>query len=348
MIHLLYGDDELTIAETLSSIKRDAEPSDVGDLNTTVFEGREVSFAELSATCDTVPFLSERRLVIVQGLLTTFELKPAAQSRSKRTTNRASSPKLGEWDALAGYLTRIPNTTSLVFVEEKLSRRNPLLVAIYSNVTPRMFAAPNPGTLRQWIRNRCSAEGIDIEPEAINVLADTVGGDLRTIVSELQKLSTYRFGEAISRKDVDALVSYTRESNIFAAVDAVMERRPASAIELMHSLQQAGRPVTYILTMLARQIRLLIIAKELTANSIAIADIGKRLGLTGFPLRKTLSQESKLTQEQLVTMHRKLLEADLSIKREGIPEDVALDMLVVDLCSTHSYASTGGPSDYQQ
>lgn len=348
MIHLLYGDDELTIAETLSSIKRDAEPSDVGDLNTTVFKGREVSFAELSATCDTVPFLSERRLVIVQGLLTTFEPKPASQPRSKGTTNKASSPKLGEWDALADYLTRVPNTTILVFVEEKLSRRNPLLGTIYSNVTPRMFPAPNPRTLRQWIRNRSSAEGIDIDSEAINVLADTVGGDLRTIVSELEKLSTYRFGETISRKDVDTLVSYTREANIFAAVDAVLEGRSAPAIELMHSLQESGRPVTYILTMLARQIRLLIIAKVLTANRVATADIGKRLGLTGFPLRKTLTQEAKLSQEQLVSMHRKLLEADLSIKREGMPEDIVLDMLVADLCSTPSYANTGSPAAYQQ
>ena len=341
MIHLLYGEDELTISETLSSIKKGAEPDDVGDLNTTVFEGREVGFAELSVACNTVPFLAERRLIIVQGLLTSFEPRSLSQSRSQTTASKPSSSRLGEWDALADYVTRVPETTDLVFVEGRLSGSNPLLAAIRPNVTTRMFPAPNAGELRRWIRNRASAEGIDIESGAIDALADTIGGDLRTIANEFQKLSLYRSGDTIRPEDVRALVSYSREANVFAAVDAVVERRPASAMKLMHSLLDSGRPVTYILTMLARQVRLLILAKELKGKRVATAEMGKRLGLSGYPLRKTLDQEPRLSYEQLVGMHRKLLEADLSIKSEGVPEDLVLDTLIADLCAVPSYHDVG-------
>ena len=341
MIHLLYGEDELTISETLSAIRKSAEPDDVGDLNTTVFEGREVGFAELSAACDTVPFLAEKRLVIVRGLLTSFEPRSPSQSRSQGSTSKLSSSRLGEWNALADYLTRVPETTDLVFVEGRLSGSNPLLAAIRPNVTTRVFAAPGHGELRQWIRKRASADGVDIEPGAVDALADTIGGDLRAVANELQKLSLYRSGDTIKPKDVHALVSYSREANVFAAVDAVVERRPAPAMKQMHSLLESGKPVSYILTMLARQVRLLILAKELKGKRVATAELGKRLGLAGYPLRKTLDQEPRLSYEQLVGMHRKLLEADLSIKSQGVPEDLVLDTLIADLCAAQSYRDVG-------
>ncbi len=326
MLYLLYGDDTFTIRETLSSMKQEVGPPDLRDVNVTVLDGDQATFDRLTATCDTVPFMAEKRLVVMQGLLSRFERR--TQSRAPRA---AGGDALGEWKGLPDYLTRVPGSTDLVFVEGPLAQANPLLSAIRPYVKARTFRVPRAGELRQWIRRRAAAGGIDIEPRAVDTLAEAIGGDLGVINTELQKLSLYRWGHTVRHEDVEELVSYSKEANIFEAVDAMMEGRPELAIRLVHRLLQSGRPPSYVLAMMARQVRLLILAKELRSERVPFDQQGKRLGLAGYPLRKTLDQEKMFSAERLLDVHRKLLEADVMIKTTGTDEELVLDVLIAEV-----------------
>ena len=339
MIYLLYGDDEFSLSETLSSMKDGLGPADLRDVNITEMDGANLSFDLLAATCDTVPFLAEKRLVVVRGLLSLFERRPP--SRSRPTGSEENRPASEQWKGLPEYLSRVPETTDLVFVDGRLGASNPLLSSIRGAVTVRTFPVPSAGELRQWIRARAATESIDIEPRAVDTLAATIGGDLRVMASELKKLSLYRWGQSIRHEDVEEMVSYSKEANIFAAVDAMLEGRPSVAIRLVHQLLQSGRPPAYILSMVARQVRLLILAKDLKAQAVPAAEQGRRLGLAGYPLKKTLEQERGFSVDRLAEVHHKLLEADLSIKTTGAPEELVLDLLIAEVASK---PATGGRS----
>ena len=335
MIYLLYGEDDYSLREHLASIKDQVQPPDLRDVNTTVLDGAETSLEELTATCDTVPFLAERRLVVVDGLLALFERRAPSRSGAG---GRDQGSGLDRWQDLAEYLARVPESTDLVFVDGRLTGANRLLAAIRPHATVRTFPRPGAGGVRQWIRSRAAAEGIEIEHRAVDALADAVGGDLRAVAVELEKLAVYRRGQPIQEEDVRALVSHTGEANIFAAVDAIMEARPDIAMSQVNGLLQSGSPPAYILAMMARQVRLLILAKDLKARRVPSAEHGRRMGLTGYPLRKTLEQEGRFSAGQLVAIHRKLLEADLSMKTTGVDEGLVLDVLIADIAS----GTTGG------
>ena len=176
--------------------------------------------------------------------------------------------------------------------------------------------------------------GAAIEPSAISALVDAIGNDTRLVDMELQKLALYRSGSVIRRQDVEAMVSYVREANIFAAVDAALEGRAGVALRTAHQLMEEGRPPTYVITMLARQVRFLIIAKDLKGRGFAQDEIGRRLSISGYPLTKTMQQEGRFTAERLTEIHRILLEADLSIKTGAADEEMALDNLIVSLAAT--------------
>ena len=332
MKHLLYGDDSFTIRETISAMKENVGTPDLRDVNVSTFEASEVSFDELVATSSTVPFMADRRMVIVRGLLGTFEPGPAARSRSRPARNGESA--LGEWERLAEYLPTVPETTDLVLVDGRLNRNNPLLRRIGRLVTVRMFPLPRGGELRAWVRDRASSKGMEVEPRAVDRLAETVGGDLDTLDSELEKLASYRPDGPVTEADVDELVSYTREANIFATVDAVVEGRSGPAIRLARQLLESGRPPSYLLAMLARQVRLLVLAKELKTDGVATSELGSRLKLSDYPLKKTLEQERRFTSDRLAQMHRRLLETDVEIKSGTVPEEIAVELLIADLCST--------------
>jgi DNA polymerase-3 subunit delta len=335
LIYLLYGDDDFTIEEALVSLRSEVGLPDVRDVNTTAFDA-SVSRAEMMATCDTVPFLADKRLVIVRGLLTRFERPRPPRSRSKSDSATAG---LGEWKGLSEYLEHVPETTDLVFVDGALAASNQLLKAVQPHANSRLFLRPNPADLRQWIRTRVASLGADIEPNAVDELAKTIGSDLRVVAGELEKLALYRSGAPIRREDVLEMVSYTRDANIFTTVDAVLEGHSALAARMVHLILGSGESPGYLLAMLSRQVRLLILAKDLDARRVPAPERGKRLGLSGYPLRKTMEQERKFRPEQLVMVHRRLMEADLRIKSSSLDKSVALDLLVAEVAAIQHVGS---------
>lgn len=327
MIHILHGDDDFTIEESVASMKEEVGLPDLLDVNVTELDGRSVTLDEVVGISSTVPFLADRRLVIVRSLLSRFE-----SSRRGRQAAQ-SKPSLGEWEDLAARLEALPETTDLVFVDGDVASSNPLLRALDKVGRSRRFARPNQRQVAGWIMNRAQQSDISIEPRASAALAESVGNDLRVIVSELEKLSLYRAGDTIRREDVAELVSYARDASIFATVDAILEGRSGNAIRMVHGLLQGGASPTYLLVMLARQVRLLILAKELKAEGVPGNELGSRLGLSGYPLRKTLDQERAFTSARLVETHRRLLEADLSMKSTGADSGLIVDILVAQLSS---------------
>ena len=328
MIYLFHGDDDFTIEETLASIKNGIGIDDLRDVNITEVEGESISIDELLAIASTVPFLADKRLVIIKGLLSRFE-------RSKRgPQSNQQSPKLGPWDQLGDNLSKLPETTDVVFVETVISKSNPLFKIVDKVGSSRHFARPSSGQITRWINQRAQQSGIIIEPKATWALAEATGNNLRLIVSELEKLAVYCSGEAISPEHVVQLVSHRDNTSIFATVDSILEGRSEAAIRAVHNLMQQGTSAPYLMVMLTRQVRLLILAKELKNKGTPQIEIGKKLMLAGYPLRKTLDQEKKFTADRLVKTLHTLMKADLQIKSTGIDDGLIVDILVAKLSTT--------------
>ena len=322
----MYGGDDVSLQEALSSMKNEVQPEELRDVNITMLDGASVSLEQLAATSVTVPFLAEKRMVVVQGLLDQYEVQ-----RSGRRSGPPERKPLGQWEGLPAVLEAVPETTDLVFVDGHVDNRNSLLRSIRSLCETLTFPVPRPRELPRWVLDRAGRREIDIEPRAADALANIVGGNLRIIDSELEKLSVYRDGEQVRYQDVEEMVAYVKEANIFAAVDAVLERRPGLAIRHVHQLLDEGRAPPYVITMIARQVRLILLARDVKAQGVPQSEIGGRLSLSGYPLQKTLEQEQRISSERLAAMHRKLLEADLSLKT-GVAEDgLVLDMLIAEL-----------------
>ena len=317
-ISVLYGADDFSVHEALRAIKEEVE-AELGDANTTVFEGSKTSFGEVEAACNTVPFLADRRLVVVEGLLSHLE------GRSKESAT-------SQWDELKEYTSRMPPTTHLVLVDGQVKGDNRLLKLLGGVAKVRQFRPAGGAALRRWIRERVTHKGGSIDQNAVNLLADLVGGNLWAMDGEIEKLCLYKEGEVIQEEDVRALASSAREVNIFAVVDAVLEGRAGVATRRTQQLLQAGANVSYILTMLARQVRLLILSKDMAAQGLAPPEAQARLGVpNNFAFEKIQEQSAKFSAQRLVEMHRKLLETDLNIKRGNLQDTVALELLVAQL-----------------
>lgn len=329
MLYVLYGRDDFSLREELGRIKARLDPDGMLASNTDVLDGREVTPQQLMGICDTVPFLGEHRLVVVEGLLKRFDR--GERRRGARAARRESSG-IDQWLGLAEYAERMPETTVLVLVDEELSTDNPLLAALRPKGQVREFRPLRQGAVLPWILKRAEAEGMEISPTAARLLADLVGNDLWTLTSELKKLAAYAQGRRIEGTDVKALVSEARQVSIFAMVDAIVEKRPTVALRLLRHLQNTGAEGGYLLAMIVRQYRLILQARDLMTDGLSTREIGQRVGISSdFVLQRVLDQAQRYTLSRLKKAYRRLLEADVTVKRGLHSEDLALELLIHDL-----------------
>ena len=326
---MLYGDDEFSVREELVALRERVTPEEMRDSNVTALLGAEASFDQVAQACYAVPFMANKRLVSVDGLLGRFE--PQGRGGARGRGGRGGRAALGEWEGLGDLLRAMPPTTDLVFLDGLLTERNPLFASVREHATLRGFRTPRGDGLSRWILDRAASQGMSIAPDAAAELADSVGGNLRVIASELDKLAVYRWRETVTRDDVRRAVVYTRDANIFQTVDAVIEGRASAAIgQILRALDSGAAP-SFIIAMLARQVRNLLLAKEMRERGLNSAEIGRSLGIPEFAARRVMGQERRLDFGQLAAMHRELLETDASIKQGEADERVAVEMLAASL-----------------
>jgi hypothetical protein len=128
-----------------------AESDPMHALNEVTLDGRGLSVRELQACADALPFLGERRLVIVAGLV------------------GSAAGRKDVADALIDYLPRVPPTTRLVLVEGELAanhrvlrwaeRWRPAAEAPDQTVLVKRFEAPRAAQLPGWLARRAEARG---------------------------------------------------------------------------------------------------------------------------------------------------------------------------------------------
>ena len=333
MLYIIFGQDNFSCHQAMEEIKRELGNPEMLAVNTTVLDGQQLSFDQLRGICDATPFLNSSRLVIVEGLLGCFEFERGSGRRVGGTRAKSNS-KLKEWQSLSDYIKEMPPTTVLVLVDGKISGKNPLLKQLSSLAKVKAFPLLQGPNLGKWIQKRIKDGDGAISAEAVNLLVELVGGDLWNMSSEIDKLLTFSSGQVITEDNVRQLTSYAREVNIFALIDAIFEGRGKMAQQLLHQLLREGFAPPHILVMITRQLRLIVRAKELS-QKMPKSQIGSRLGLTGdYVLDIVLRQAKTYNMEKLKRAYHKVLETDIAIKTGMRDADLAVDLLVIELCQS--------------
>src|SRR6185437_3032759 len=255
MFILLSGKDEFSASEELARIRASG---DFG-YNQDSFAGDSADLAVIRNTCDTMPFLAEKRLVVLEGLPRPRKGQadgaedgeanasepigaPGAKGkRGKKAATTGLSP-LAFAKGLAEYIPSLPETTMLVvLVADDLKADHPLMQAARRHGKSHVFAKPTGTQLTDWVTRRARAQQRRITPEAARMMVESLGDDLRMLASEIDKLGTYvGEGGEIGPEDVRALTSVARQSKVFDLTDALARRDTSTALALLHELLTNG------------------------------------------------------------------------------------------------------------
>lgn len=344
MLYLLHGNDEFTCREHLKKLRQQGDFA----YNQDRYVGGEVALATLAATCNTFPFLSEQRLVILEGLPKkrrgedTPAADPAGESaeapaasgrgRKKKGGKAGGESRAGFEKGLAEIAAGLPDSTVLiVLADEELPVSSPLLKAAQAHGQVILSTLPKGAALESWIKRRAQGRGVKISGEAVTLLADFIGNQLRLLANELEKLATYvGAGGVIEAAHVRLLSAEVQAARIFDLTDALAQRNRTRALHLLHDLLADGQHPLALLPIITSQVRNLLLVKELAAGGLRAAQIAAAIGAPPFVVEKALRNVGKFSNAQLEKTYHRLLETDAALKRSRLAPEMALDFLVVN------------------
>lgn len=324
MIYYIYGTDAYLCQQKLSELKKSfTEKRDKAGLNAIRLKAEELSFDRFSQEALTVPFLSEKKLLIIEGLC---EESPAGRKKLR--------DEIAEF--ITGHETLDNNLLFIdVFKDEKSLPEKDKLFSQLKNQEYKWFlpALKNTG-LANWITSYCKKNKINIAPEAISELIILIGNDLVQITNELKKLSAYKDSEVIIVDDVRLLVKAVYDEDVFGLTNALASKDRAKALELLSRQLISGNEPLSILGSINWQFKsLLKIKSVLDSNPRATAyEIASATNLHSFVVSKNLTGVNKFSLTDLIAILNDLLEIEKKLKSGTKNPELILDMFIAKHC----------------
>ncbi len=333
-IILLFGDDMQAIREAAAQLEAATIPdAALGDLNLSRFdlEDRAITEEQIQAALYALPFLAEKRLVVLRN--------PFARFRTAEAVQR-----------LIGLLEKMPPTTQLVMlvpdrfqgksgweIMDDKKRGNPLLEwakKAGSRALIRELRLPRPHEMTEWIMRRAKQEGGQFTPRAAAELAALTGNDTGVAAQEIRKLLMYvDFRRAVEIEDVQEVAASGGQADVFKMVDAIALGETRTALRHLKILLEEEDPAR-LFGMIIRQYRLLLLIREALDQGLAApAEIAKRLKLHAFAAENLIRQAHRFNLTKLESAYRLILATDQMIKSGQTDSETALQTLIVQLSS---------------
>ncbi|MDD4465367.1 MAG: DNA polymerase III subunit delta, partial [Dehalococcoidales bacterium] len=210
-----------------------------------------------------------------------------------------------------------------------------LLETLGNNIEKKDYPLLSGEKLLEWITDHVRSDGGEITPDAARLLLRQVGPDLWTMKNEIEKLVLFSGGEKIDAGTVAMMVSITPEANIFRMIDAVVAGRNQAAELELEKLLSNGVPPSQVISMLARQVRMIAVAQDMLKRGFRSADIRKKLGIKHDFIMQKLDQSAKSFKiSAIYKYYLQLAGAEMDIKTGRLEPELALSVLVENLTRT--------------
>jgi DNA polymerase-3 subunit delta len=312
-VYLFKGEADFLMEDAWSMLLEKVVPSNARRFNGERLSAKECSAEQVVLRLSTLPMFGGKSLVMVQHV----EGWPKEQLK-----------------VIQSYVAHPHPSACLVLTANPKKGADKLEAAITAaGGVVVEFSAPSERDAPKWLQERARHQKKRLSPQAASMLIEQVGIDLFRMERELEKLCLYVGPRnVIDVEDVKEVVGLQRSFTVFELLRYVGKRQGVQAVTSLRSLILAGESPLGILALLTLQIRRLWQVKDAMERGTSAAQIAQQLKLHPFVVKGYTEQISHFTVDGLHRIHRRLCEADLTLKQTGIAPETILEALVLDLC----------------
>lgn len=326
-VYLLKGNDDILRGEALTRLLDDLVAGGDRSLLVDEFDLDATTLGAAVDAAQTVPFLTDRRIVVV------------------RRFGRFSKGE--EVAPVIDYLASPLDSSVVVLVWEKavkpLDSGAPVAAkpAIPPTLTKAITAAggevidPSPsGKLGAWVPAQLAEAGLDVDQRAVRLIVESLGEDASGIVELTTRLKgAFPPGVRLGVEQVEPLLGPSGGVAPWDLTDAIDRGDASGAISQLHRMMSGGgrHPLAIMATIQSHYLRML----RLDGSGVrGEKEAAAHLGLKGstFPARKALNQGSKLGTERLRRSMSLIARADVDLRGASAwPGELVMEVLVARL-----------------
>lgn len=326
---LIYGEEKYLIRECIKQVM--LKINNLPELNIITLENENTSMDNIINACETMPFMSEQKIVHIKN---PEFLKKSGKNTSTENQTVEKALDTGISEQLTNYFKDISeDLIILITFDGEIELKNKLAILVKNLGTLIQLNELKGAELQKYAAEIFQNHGKNINKSELIYFISEVGTSLSVIENEVGKLCMFNIGEDfITKDDIDAIVSKTAESNIFKMVDNISKKDAAKAVSILNTLLFQKEEHLKILAMIIRQYRLLLTIKLNVINKIPIEELRSHLKLNEYVFQNMIKLCGLYSEISLKRALSCLLKTDSEIKSSKLNPDLALEMLVVELC----------------
>lgn len=317
-VYVLVGEESYLIYETVAKLKEVLSKN--GEVEVITFDLEEVPVEAVIDEADTLPFFSEKKLVIAKNA--SF-LKATEKGKEKIEHN---VKRLEHW-------LNYPSDTSVtVFIApyEKLDERKKVTKLLKEKAVYIQANTPQEKDLVVWIQHEVTSQGKTIGQQAIDRLVAMIGANMLQLKMEIEKMSLY-LGESgeITVQLVEELVAKTLEQDAFKMLNAYFEHNHKLALGIYHDLLQQKEEPIMLVGLLASNIRTMSNVYYLLKKGYHSQQIAKQLKIHPYRVKLIVENPKRPSEERLLKALYQLAEVDIALKTTGGKRERHLELFLL-------------------
>lgn len=262
-----------------------------GEENSSRVDGSKTSVRDLLDEVAVMPFLAEKRLVVVEGV-------PKATKE--------------EIQALAG---QIHPQVLLLIVDPKPDKRTAGVKELVKIADVKDFAPLKGVQIRPWITSYAQSHGATFAPGGAEALYEFLGDDQDQIAQEIRKLALATAGRPITAQDVDLHVIPTDEGIIWKISDFLADGRKKDALAFSRRMIDRGGDAYGLWSILLNMLKnLTAVHAAMNAGYRSSKDLAEETGIHPFAVRSLQSHAQRVKPDHLAVFLSWSAGADRDLK----------------------------------
>lgn len=320
-ILIFHGPEEYVKDRTLEALKAKLVPAGMEDLNYQYLEGERANAADIRRAAETLPFMAEKRLIVVRDY--------PMLMKSSRGSGLDTKQETTELELLT---RRFPETTCLVFLQRaeadttKAAWKQLIKVADVVD-----FARLSEDELVTQLSKMAKRSECTVSRDMARFMIQYCGTDLEQLNQEMAKACAHAgTGREVGRENIEAVCVQSQESKVFHVIDSLFAGQGREAMQKLRQMTEDDEGASAMMSLIERQAKLLAAAKAAGkgADSRALASL---LGAPPFAVEAAQRQANRWTGEELSQIISLCVKADLSIKQGVTGEQTAVEQLAMNV-----------------
>jgi DNA polymerase-3 subunit delta len=320
LVYLMTGPEKFLSDKAEKKIISAALTAGMEAVNLSSYTEKNTDFSAVIANCETLPLLSDKRVIILQDSIDLGKIS-AANS-----------------ELLLAYMEKPLASTILILHWEKPDKRKKIYKSLDKYATVLEFTKLSPSELKDWV----SSELLNREKKMNQAVLDNFIARSMYLTNEAASLESVDHlinqlcdfcadKETITENDLAQVLPESIEEGIFRLIDYAMSGDKGKALLMLGQFYLEGESPFGVFSLLLRQIRQLIQVKVIGQKLKKPNLIAKEMKISLYLVNKILGNARKYSINHLLDLMTAGADYDYQMKSGEIDQNMALELFILKM-----------------